>query len=407
MPLSGIKVLDLSRIISGPFCSMILADFGAEVIKVESPAGDATRVSMVFGEEGENPYFVGLNRNKRSLVLNLKKDRGKEVFRRLAKWADVLIENFRPGVMERLELGYKDLCKINPGLIYASISGFGLTGPYKDRPAFDFIAQALSGFMSLNGDENTPPLRCGLPISDNITGLYLAFGIMAALRRRDQTGKGQELTCALMDALMSCYSFASGAFFHTGELPPRTGNDHMAVSPYGVYEAADGPLAVAPSTAQTWVSLCKVLEREDLLEDPRFKTNALRRENRSQINRIVADIIKTKTRQEWMDLLNPVGVPAGPINNLREAFEDPQVRHQKMVMELPQPGGPVKAAGFALKMKDTPARVEMPSPQLGEHTRQVLSQMGYSEKEAEDMLKEGVVQDWDGLYDVDRLKAKG
>lgn len=404
MPLSGIKVLDLSRIISGPFCGMILADFGAEVIKIESPAGDASRVGMVFGEGGENPYFVGLNRNKRSIVLDLKAETGREVFRKLVKEADVLIENFRPGVMDRLGFGYETLAEVNPGLVYASISGFGLDGPYAKRPAFDFIAQAISGFMSLNGDEDSPPLRCGLPISDNIAGLYITVGILAALRERDRTGRGQSLTCALTDALISSFSFGAGSFFHTGQLPPRTGNDHMAVSPYGVWEASDGPLAVAPSNASNWVQLAKALGREDLLDDPRFKTNPDRRRNRQIINEIVGAEIAKKSRAEWIEILNEAGVPCGPINNLREAFEDPQVVHQEMVIESDQHSGPVKMTGFPLKLSKTPAKLTKRSPQLGEHTREIMTEIGYEESDIEAAISSGAAGEWDGLYDVDRMK---
>ncbi len=247
MPLTGIKVLDLTRVVSGPFCTALLADFGADVIKVESREGDPSRVTGIMGE-GENPYFVNLNRNKRSITINMKTDEGKEIVRRLAKSSDVLVENFRPGVMKRLGLGYPELKKLNPGLIYAAITGFGKTGPYKDRPAFDFIAQAMSGFMSLNGTEDMEPMRVGIPISDTIAGLYAAFGILAALRDRERTGQGHEIQSAMVDGLMSMFTFASGAFFATGALPPRNGNDHMVVSPYGLYNASDGPIAIAPST---------------------------------------------------------------------------------------------------------------------------------------------------------------
>jgi CoA:oxalate CoA-transferase len=406
MPLSGIKVVDMSRIISGPFSGMILADFGAEVIKVEAPSGDASRVGMLFGTKGENPYFVGLNRNKRSVVLNLKTDEGKEVLLDMVKDADALIENFRPGVMERLGLGYEELAKVNPGLIYASISGYGLTGPYVKRPAFDFTAQALTGFMSLNGDESMPPLRSGPPISDNFAGLYIAFGILAALRERDRTGKGQAITVSLIGALMSAFSFATAPFFHTGQLPPRTGNDHMAVSPYGVFQASDGPLAIAPSNVDNWEKMVHAFGRPDLLEDPRFATNSLRRENRKEINAIVEEILKAKTRAEWIELLNQAGVPAAPINNLKEAFEDPQILHEDLLLESPQPGGAVKMVGFPLKMTQTPAELKSASPQLGQHTREVLAEMGYEDERIDRLLDNGAINEWDGQYDVDRLYSK-
>ena len=390
MPLKGVKVVDLTRIVSGPFCTMLLADFGADVIKVEALEGDPSRVTGIVGK-GENPYFVNLNRNKRTIPVDMKSEEGKEIVRRLVKTSDVLVENFRPGVTNRLGLGYEALKEINPGLVYASVTGFGKTGPYKDRPAFDFIAQAMSGFMSLNGDQSMPPLRAGIPISDTLAGLYAAFGILAALRERDRTGKGQEVTCAMVDSLISMFTFASGAFFATGELPPRNGNDHMVLSPYGLYEAADGPLAVAPSTHKTWVLLCKALGREDLPSDPRFVTEEKRRENRGEINRIVGDIIKTRSRADWIDLLNETGVPCGPVNNLEQAFSDPQILHQEMVIESDQPAGPVKMVGFPVKLSATPAERYRPSPQQGQHTLEILQALGYSNQEIEGLIAKNVV----------------
>jgi CoA:oxalate CoA-transferase len=392
MPLTGIKVLDLTRVVSGPFCTMMLADFGADVIKIEAPGGDVSRVTGIVGK-GENPYFVNLNRNKRTMTINMKTDEGKRIVKSMADRVDVVVENFRPGVMERLGLGYEELRKTNPGLVYAAVTGFGKTGPYKDRPAFDFIAQAMSGFMSLNGSQDMDPLRVGIPISDTIAGLYAAFGILAALRERDRTGKGQEVQSAMVDGLISMFTFASGAYFSTGELPPRNGNDHMVVSPYGLFNASDGPLAIAPSTEKTWVSLCGCIGREDLLEDPRFDSAEKRRENRTEINKIVGDVIATKTRDEWIDILNGAGIPCGPVNNLRQTFSDPQVLHQEMVIEIPQPSGPVKVPGFPVKMSETPAVVRLPSPQVGEHTIEVLKELGYEATEIEQFIENGAVED--------------
>ena len=380
MPLTGIKVLDLTRVVSGPFCTMLLADFGATVIKVESLEGDPSRVTGIMSE-GENPYFVNLNRNKRSITINMKTNEGKGVVRRLAKFSDVLVENFRPGVMERLGLGYEELKKLNPALIYAAITGFGKTGPYKDRPAFDFIAQAMSGFMSLNGTEDMGPMRAGIPITDTIAGLYSAFGILAALRDRERTGHGYEIQSAMVDGLISMFTFASGAFFATDELPPRNGNDHMVVSPYGLYNALDGPVAIAPSTEKTWLSLCKVLDIENLITDPRFDTNEKRRDNRTEINEIVSDRISTRSRAEWIDVFNKEGVPCGPINNLKEVFSDPQVLHQEMLLESPQPSGKIRMPGFPVKISEAPARIRLPSPQVGEHTIEVLKELDYSDDE--------------------------
>lgn len=391
MPLTGIRVLDLTRVVSGPFCTMFLADFGADVIKVESPDGDPARVAGIMIEGEENPYFVNLNRSKRSITMNMKSEEGKDIIRRLAESSDVLVENFRPGVMDRLGLGYEELRKLNPRLIYAAISGFGKTGPYKDRPAFDFIAQAMSGFMSLNGSEDMEAIRAGIPVTDTIAGIYASFGILAALRNRDKTGRGQEVQVAMVDSLISMFTFASGAFFATGKLPPRTGNDHMIVSPYGLFESSDGPIAIAPSTHETWLRLIKVLDLEHLNTDPRFDTNAKRMKNRSEINHIIGEIIKTRSRAEWIETLNKAGVPCGPILNLKEVFSDPQILHQEMLLESPQPSRPIKMPGFPIKISEVPAKVRRPSPQLGEHTEEVLRELGYDEKEISRLRGEKVV----------------
>ncbi len=390
MPLSGIKVLDMTRVVSGPFCSMLLADFGADVIKVESLDGDPSRVTGIVAE-GENPYFVNLNRNKRSITVNLKSRGGKSIIRRVVKSVDILVENFRPGVMERLGLGYAKLAEINPRLIYAAVSGFGKTGPYCRRPAFDFIAQAVSGFMSLNGSADMEPLRAGIPISDTIAGLYAAFGILAALRNREISGRGEEVHVAMVDSLISMFTFASGAFFATGQLPPRTGNDHMVVAPYGVYHAADGPLAIAPSTEKTWRNLCRVLQIGEVMKEPRFATNERRCRNRAAINRIVQGRIGRHTRAYWIEVLNREGVPCGPINNLKEVFDDPQVRHQEMLLISEQPTEKVKMPGFAVKMTKNPARLRRPSPQLGQHTREILIETGFDEKEIAKFREEKVI----------------
>lgn len=392
MPLTGIKVLDLSRILSGPFCTMILADFGCDVIKVEAPGGDPSRVAGIFRTGQENPYFVNMNRNKRGLVVNLKTEQGREIILKMVQWADVLVENFRPGVMERLGLGYENLKKVNPRLIYAAITGFGKTGPYKDRPAFDFIAQAMSGFMSLNGSQDMEPLRTGIPITDTIAGLYSAFGILAALRERDISGQGHEVQSAMIDGIMSMFTFASAAYFATGNLPPRNGNDHMVVSPYGLFQASDSTIAIAPSTEKNWLALCTTLGRDDLPSDPRFDSQDKRRQNRAEINQIVSDELKKKTRAEWIEILNKAGVPCGPVNDLQQAFSDPQVLHQEMVLESEQPDGPVKMPGFPVKISDTPAKLRRPSPQLGEQTLEILTEMGYSKQEIDDFYEQKVVE---------------
>jgi CoA:oxalate CoA-transferase len=341
--------------------------------------------------EGENPYFVNLNRNKRTITVDMKQERGKDIIRRMAKTSDVLVENFRPGVMDRLGLGYEALSALNPGLIYSGITGFGKTGPYKDRPAFDFIAQAMSGFMSLNGDSSMPYLRAGIPISDTIAGLYSAFGILAALRERERTGRGQEIQTAMVDGLISMFTFASGAYFATGKLPPRNGNDHMVVAPYGLFNASDGPIAIAPSTEKNWQQLCTTLKLENLMADPRYDTAEKRREHRKELNMILESVIGGRPREEWINLLNQAGVPCGQVNDLAQAFSDPQVLHQKMVIESDQPSGAVKVPGFPVKFSETPARLSRSSPLVGEHTVEVLHELDYPDKEVQSLVHDGVV----------------
>lgn len=390
MPLTGIKVIDLTRILSGPFCTMMLADFGADVVKVEPMRGDDSRYIGIQGD-CENPYFVNMNRNKRSIAVDLRTDEGKEIVGRLAKTADVLIENFRPDVMGKIGLGYEALRKINPDLIYAAINGFGKSGPYKDRPAFDFIAQAMSGLMSVTGSEDMDPIRTGIPITDTIAGLYTAFGILAALRRREKTGKGEEVQTAMVDSMISMLTFASAGFFATGKLSPRTGNDHMVVSPYGVFQTSDRPIAVAPSTQKTWLAMCKLLDLEYLVTDPNFDTNDKRRVRRKEINNIVNQKTRTQPRDVWIERFNQAGVPCGPINNLKEVFSDPQVLHQEMLLESEQPTGKVKMTGFPVKMTESPARLRRPSPQLSEHAAEILLETGYSREEIERLKKAKVI----------------
>ncbi len=390
MPLTGIKVLDLSRFVSGPFCSMLLADFGADVIKIESKTGDPVRrIGML--KNGENPYFVNLNRNKRSLCLNLKTEPGKAIFRELVKTSDVVIENFRPNVMERLQLSYDTLKTLNPALIYAGVSGFGKSGPYRDRPAFDFVAQALSGVMSLTGTEVSGPLRTGIPIGDTVAGLYSAFGIVTALHHRSTTGLGNEVQTALVDGLMSLFTFASGEFFATGKQPAPTGNDHLIVAPYGVYEAQDGPLGLAPSDPNMWPTVCHVLQLDHLIADARFHDNTSRRQHRQALNKLIQDKIGAFTREHWISKFHAHDIPCAPIHNLSEAFSDPQVLHQEMILESKQPTGSIQMPGFPVKLHTASARLYRASPQLGEHTDEILTALGYDPTHIQQLRKKGVI----------------
>ncbi|MBW2146232.1 MAG: CoA transferase [Deltaproteobacteria bacterium] len=391
MPLSDIRVLDLTRFAAGPTCTLLLADRGAEVIKIESPGrGDEARYQGTV-IDGESWYFVGMNRNKRSLALDLKSEEGKEIFIRLARESDVVVENFRPGVMRKLGLDYESLKEINPSIIYCGISGFGKDGPYHLRPAFDFIAQGVSGFMSITGFPDREPVRTGIPIADSVAGIYAAYGILLALMARQRTGKGQEVQTSLVDGLISVLLFQVDKYFGLGEVPQREGNDHPMVSPYGTFKALDGYINIAPSGDPMWERLARALGLEELLEDPRFRTNDLRRRHRKELNKIIDDITCKRTTSEWIEYLNNEGVPCGPINNLAQTFNDPQVKHQEMVLEVEQPSGKVKTLGTAVKMSDAPVKIRLPAPQLGQHSEEILSALGYSPERINDLRAKGVI----------------
>jgi CoA:oxalate CoA-transferase len=391
MPLATIKVLDLTRFLAGPFCAMLLADLGAEVIKIETPDhGDESRYQGVV-IKGESGYFVGMNRNKKSMTLNLKAQEGKKIFLQLVEKSDVVVENFRPGVMPSLGLDYEILKKVNPGIVYCGISGFGKDGPHALRPAFDFIAQGVSGFMSVTGFPDREPVRTGIPISDSVAGIYGAYGILAALMARQRTGKGQEVQTSLVDAMISILSLQADWYFHRGKVPERRGNDHPTGAPYGTFKALDGHINIAPAGQPMWERLAQALGLKDLISDPRFCTNDLRRENRKELNEIINRITSRKTMGEWIDYLNREGVPCGPIYNLAQTFEDPQVRHQEMMLEVEQPSVKMKVLGFPVKMSETPAKIRRPAPQLGEHSEEILNTLGYSRDEIRELKDKGII----------------
>ena len=325
MPLSGIRVVDLTRILAGPFCAGMLADMGADVVKVETPGiGDPLR-GQGATKDGLSWYFAGFNRNKRSLSLNLRSDEGRAVLARLIAQSDVLVENFRPGVLAQMGFGEARLRQLKPDLVYCNISGFGTSGPYRDRPSFDFIAQAMSGFMSVTGTRDGPPLRAGPPLADLVAGLHGALGICAALVRRGSTGHGDTVGASLNNGLISLLSFLAANYFATGEDPRRSGNDHPIVAPYGMFRTRDGQVALAPSQEQSYQRLVDALGLGELRADPRFATNDLRVKNRAAINAAVAACLVTETTAYWIDKLNAAGVPCGRVMGLAEVFADPQV----------------------------------------------------------------------------------
>ena len=372
-PLHGVRVVDLTRVLSGPFCSMLLGDMGAEVIKIESPSGDPVR-GQGHHKNGFSWYFAGFNRNKKSVVLDLYSDEGRADLARLIKTADVLVENFRPGVLAKMGFSQERLDELNPRLVVASVNGFGSKGPYTDRPAFDFIAQAMSGFMSVNGPEGEAPLRAAQPVTDLVAGLYTAFGVVSALHGRNRDGRGQAVETSMVNGVLSMMAYLASEHFVTGENPQRTGNDHPLVAPYGLYDTADGQIAIAPSNDQVLQRLLTEIGLAELLEDPRFDSNAKRFERRDELHGILDAALASDTQENWIIRLNRAGVPTGKIQTLKDVFEDPQIKAQEMSIEVPHGDrGDVRMLGFPVKLSRTPCEVRLPAPELGEHTEEVLS----------------------------------
>ena len=376
MALSGIRVVDLTRILAGPFCTLLLADLGAEVIKIESPkGGDPVRHQGAI-RDGLSWYFAQFNRNKKSVVLDLYTAEGKDTLARLLRTADVVVENYRPGVFASMGFDPDRLRELNPRLIHASVNGYGSTGPNAGRPSFDFIAQAMSGFMSVNGAQDTDPMRAAPPLSDLIAGLYCAFGVVAALQSRERTGLGQAVESSLTNGLISMLAYLSAEYLATDRLPQRTGNNHPIVAPYGLFRAADGMVAVAPSTDTFVRRFLGVLGLSHILEEPRFRTNEDRVTHRAELNAIINRVTETRTVDHWITEINAGGCPCGRVQDLAEVFSDPQVLAQDMLLEVDHPGhGTVRMTGFPVKLSATPALVRRPAPELGADTEAVLGSL--------------------------------
>ncbi len=400
-PLEGLRVLDLTRAMAGPFCTMMLGDLGADVIKVERPGrGDESRgwgppfVGEPYGPyPGESAYFLSANRNKRSITVNLKSDRGREIVRRLAARSDVFVENFRTGVLDRLGLGYEDLRAVNPRLVYGSISGYGRTGPYAERPGYDFIIQAEGGFMGITGPEEGPPYRVGVPIIDITAGMFAATTILAALRARDMTGEGQWLDISLLDTQAALLTNVAANYLVGGQPPRRLGNSHPSITPYEAFPARDRWFALAAANERQWAALCRAIGRPDLQDDPRFATNSDRVAHRAALRAELEAVFQTRDAGEWLTALRKAGLPCGPINTIPEVFAHPQAAAREMVLETEHPtAGTLHLPGFPYKLSATPAAVRRPPPRLGEHTQEVLTGLlDYSEEEVTDLQRQGEI----------------
>ncbi|WP_439495522.1 CaiB/BaiF CoA transferase family protein [Bosea sp. (in: a-proteobacteria)] len=389
-PLSGIRVIDATHMLAGPYCTWLLGALGADVIKVERRgAGDFTRIIAPFRDQ-KSIYFMSVNRNKRSLTLDLKSPRGKAIFARLLKGADVFVENNRAGVMDRLGFGYGAAAELNPRLVYASISGFGQTGPYRNKPSFDAIAQALSGMMSITGEETGAPARVGASIGDIASSLFATIGVLSALQQRTRTGRGTFIDVAMLDCQLALMENAVARYLNAGEVPRRLGSRHPLIAPFQAFQTADEPIAVCVDTNEQWERLCGALARLDLLSDARFPDGSARAANHAELEPILAEIFRSRGRAAWLDALDEADVPASAINSVPEALADPQVVSRGMVTEIPAGSGH-RFVGVPIQMPATPLPEEKAPPELGEHTDAILRDLGFSQPEIEALRAEAVI----------------
>lgn len=391
--LHDLRVIDLSRVLAGPYCTMLLADYGADVIKIEEPVGgDGTRQWGPPWIGDQSAYYLSANRNKKSLTLNLKSEAGREILRRLVRDADVLIENFKAGTMEKFGLSYQTLAADNPGLIYCSLTGYGQTGPYKDRPGYDFMIQAQGGLMSITGPEDGEPYKVGVAIADITTGLFAANAILAALHYRTQTGRGQFIDIALLDSQVAWLANVAHNYFASGDTPARYGNAHPNIVPYQVFPTQDGQIALAVGNDQQYQRLCEVIERPDLWTDARFQTNAGRVEHRAELIPILEAVLQTQPSDHWTERLLAAKIPVAPVNTIPQILNDPHIQARGMVQEVTHPVlGNLQMLGAPAKLSLTPAELRKAPPTLGEDTQSVLLDLGYSEAEIEALRGDGVV----------------
>lgn len=390
--LSGIKVLDLTRVLAGPYATMVLADLGAEIIKIEQPGkGDDSRAYGPY-KNGESAYFMSLNRNKESVTLNLKTPEGKEILKELVKKVDVLVENFRPGTMEKLGLGYDVLKELNPRLIYASSTGYGQTGPYSQRPAYDAVVQAMGGIMSITGQADGKPTRVGSSVGDIFAGLFCAIGILSAVHERESSGLGQMVDVAMLDCQVAILENAIARYEFTGEIPHPIGNRHPSIVPFEPFDTLTAPIMVAAGNDRLWVTLCELLEL-DLANDPRFITNPKRNENYQVLRPILAEKFMTKTAEEWQKMFDEVGIPSGPINTVDKVVANKQVIARNMILEVEHPvAGTTRIPGIPTKLSRTPGEIRMAAPVLGAETEKILSEyLGLTSDQVAELREKKVI----------------
>jgi CoA:oxalate CoA-transferase len=394
-PLEGIRILDLSWVLAGPFCTMVLGDLGAEVIKLERPnVGDLARGNGPF-INGESSYFTSINRGKKSITVNLQEQKGRDIFFKLIKKVDVLVENFVPGTMKRLGIDYDVVKEINPGIIYASISGFGQSGPQAHYRALDVIIQAMGGMMSITGEPDGPPVKPGASVGDITAGLFTAVGILSALHEREKSGLGQALDISMLDCQLSILENAFMRYFATGEIPKRLGTRHPVFTPFQAFETKDGYIVIAMvgGARNQWPLFCAVAGLLELMDDERYQTGAKRTEHYDELEPILNRVMKIKTTDEWLKELSEVGIPCGPINNIAQVAASPQVEYRDMIVEVPHPGtGRIKLINTPVKLSRTPGSVDKLAPDLGRDTRQILSGLlGMTEKEMDELSESDII----------------
>lgn len=392
--LSGVRVLDLTRALAGPYCTLMLGDYGADVIKIEIPGrGDDTRQWGPPFVKGESAYFLSINRNKRSLTLNLKEPAGREIFMKLVEGADVVVENFTPGVVDRLGINYESVKGVNPKIVYASISGFGQTGPYRKKPAYDQMMQGLGGIMSLTGEPDGEPQKMGIALTDIGAGMLAAYAITVALFHRERTGEGQYIDVSMLDLQVSWLTYQAGTYFATGAPPARVGAAHPNLAPYQAFMGADGKFVnVAVGNERFWGRFCEAMGRMDLFDHPKFALNRDRVNNRNELIDLLQAEFRKADALHWVGILEAAGVPCGPINDLSDVFGDPQVNEREMRLKVQHPSaGEIDQTGIPIKFSATPGAIDAPPPALGEHSEEILRELGYSSEDIRELVERKVI----------------